>query len=351
MKTENELTPVGEPKELTEGLAKDAASLVVDAQAPAASPDDAGAEDGPDASALETDPDLIIVSGMSGAGRTEAMHTFEDYGYFCIDNLPPRLLLSLVSLSTTNDPNAAHRKLAVVCDTRKENFYAELREELDHVVEAGLTYRIIFLDARDSVIINRYKASRRIHPMCKGNRRTIAQGIKAEREHLAVLRQYANVIVDTSDRKASELRQYLRSLFSGSMMAEGMKVNVYSFGFKHGAPVDADIVIDVRFLTNPYYINELRTKTGMDDAVFNFVMENPVTQEFLTSWKSLLKVVMPGYEKEGKQQLSIAIGCTGGQHRSVSIARVTGEFLEELGYDVHTSHRDLALAETREGEK
>ena len=295
---------------------------------------------------LDTDPDLIIVSGMSGAGRTEAMHTFEDYGYFCIDNLPPRLLMNLVSLTSTSDPNATHRKLAVVCDTRKPDFYGELKEELAHVKDAGLTYRIIFLDARDDVIIRRYKASRRIHPLCKGNNRTIAQGITAERELLAELKEAAHVIVDTSDRKASELRQYLRSLFSASMMSEGIKVNVYSFGFKHGSPTDADIVIDVRFLPNPFYVTELRSQTGLDEGVRDFVMQKEETQQFLAAWKNLLACVMPGYEKEGKQQLGIAIGCTGGQHRSVCLAEETGAYLKDLGYDVHTSHRDLALAET-----
>ena len=282
------------------------------------------------------EPDLIIISGMSGAGRTEAMHTFEDFGYFCIDNLPPRLLMNLVSLATLPGEEQASRRLAVVCDARNKNFYSELVEELAHVRVAGLAYRIIFLDAQDDVIVARYKASRRRHPMCAyGTTMTISQGIAAERRLLAGIREHANVVIDTSKLKPMQLRERLRSLFSQNGMQDGLAVTVYSFGFKHGAPTDADVVIDVRFLPNPFY-----------EPVCKFVMEQPETAEFLDRWSALLETVMRGYVKEGKQQLAIGVGCTGGQHRSVALAEETGRILRNLGYAAQVSHRDLALATT-----
>ncbi|MBE6471473.1 MAG: RNase adapter RapZ [Coriobacteriaceae bacterium] len=297
------------------------------------------------------EPDLIIISGMSGAGRTEAMHTFEDFGYFCIDNLPPRLLMNLVSLATIPGQEQASRRLAVVCDARNKNFYHELVEELAHVRAAGLKYRIIFLDARDQTIVARYKASRRRHPMCDyGANMTISQGIAAERRLLSEIREHANVIIDTSNLKPMQLREELRSLFSQSNLADGLSVTVFSFGFKHGAPVDADVVIDVRFLPNPFYIPELRTLTGLDAPVRDFVMAQPETTEFLQRWSDLLETIMRGYEKEGKQQLAIGVGCTGGQHRSVALAEKTGEILAALGYNVQVAHRDLALATTVAGD-
>ena len=293
------------------------------------------------------EPDLIIISGMSGAGRTEAMHTFEDFGYFCIDNLPPRLLMNLVSLANVPGQEHVSRRLAVVCDARNKHFYTELVEELAHVRAAGLKYRIIFLDARDDVIVARYKASRRRHPMCEtGSSMTISQGIAAERRMLADIRKHANIIIDTSSLKPIMLREKLRSLFSKDTLADGLAVTVYSFGFKHGAPVDADVVIDVRFLPNPFYIPELRTLTGLDAPVRDFVMSQPETSEFLTRWQDLLETIMRGYEKEGKQQLAIGVGCTGGQHRSVALAEKTGEILAGLGYNVQVAHRDLPLATT-----
>ena len=293
------------------------------------------------------EPDLIIISGMSGAGRTEAMHTFEDFGYFCIDNLPPRLLMNLVSLATIPGQEQASRKLAIVCDARNKNFFSELVEELAHVRAAGLKYRIIFLDARDDVIISRYKASRRRHPLCDyGANMTISQGIAAERRLLSEIREHANAVIDTSSLKPMQLREELRVMFSQNSLNDGLSVTVYSFGFKHGAPLDADVVIDVRFLPNPFYIPELRTLTGLDAPVRDFVMSQPETGEFLDRWSSLLETIMRGYQKEGKQQLAIGVGCTGGQHRSVALAEKTGAILAELGYSVQVAHRDLALATT-----
>ena len=275
-------------------------------------------------------PDLIISTGMAGAGRTEAMHTFEDIGYFCIDNLPPSLLMNLVSLAGLN--TGTLRKLAVVCDLRAKEFFPELTAELAKLKEMGLSYTMLFLDSSDEELLNRFKASRRRHPLCD-NGMTIVAGIRRERQLLAECKQMADYVLDTS------------SLFTDQSAQEGLGVSVYSFGFKHGAPTDADIVIDVRFLPNPFYERELRDKTGMDEEVKDYVLGKDETKEFLKRWFSLLDFVMPGYVKEGKQYLSIAVGCTGGQHRSVVLANATGQHLSQEGYRVTTTHRDLALAE------
>ena len=287
-------------------------------------------------------PDLIIITGMSGAGRTEAMHTFEDIGYFCIDNLPPSLLMNLVSLAGLN--TGTLRKLAVVCDLRAKEFFPELTAELAKLKEMGLAYTMLFLDSSDEELLNRFKASRRRHPLCD-NGMTIVAGIRRERQLLAECKQMADYVLDTSTERPQDMREKLRSLFTDQSAQEGLGVSVYSFGFKHGAPTDADIVIDVRFLPNPFYERELRDKTGMDEEVKDYVLGKDETKEFLKRWFSLLDFVMPGYVKEGKQYLSIAVGCTGGQHRSVVLANATGQHLSQEGYRVTTTHRDLALAE------
>jgi UPF0042 nucleotide-binding protein len=288
-------------------------------------------------------PDLVIITGMSGAGRTEAMHTFEDLGYFCIDNLPPSLLRNLVSLAGL--PLRGKRKLAVVCDLRAKEFFSELLEELRRIAEMGVSYRILFLDSRDDVLLSRFKETRRRHPLTDSGM-TIVGGIQKERELLDSVREMADSIIDTSELDSRELRKHIRALFAQQSDQESMFVSVFSFGFKHGMPIEADIVIDVRFLPNPYYEPSLRALTGQNKAVRDFVLERDETKRFLMSWKGLLDIVMPGYVKEGKQSLSIGVGCTGGQHRSVVLADETGRHLKQGGYSVNIAHRDLTLAET-----
>ncbi|MDR1015515.1 MAG: RNase adapter RapZ [Coriobacteriales bacterium] len=287
-------------------------------------------------------PDLVIITGMSGAGRTEAMHTFEDLGYFCIDNLPPSLLLNLVSLAGLS--TGGMRKLAVVCDLRAKEFFYELNEELRRIAEAGVSYRILFLDSRDEVLLARFKASRRRHPLTEGGM-TIIAGIQRERALLSSVREMADSVLDTSAVDPRDLRRSIRSLFSQQTDQESLSVSVFSFGFKHGMPADADIVIDVRFLPNPYYEARLRALTGLSDEVRSFVLGQDETRRFLESWRGLLDVIMPGYVKEGKQVLSVGVGCTGGQHRSVVLAEETGRHLMQTGYNTAITHRDLALAE------
>lgn len=287
-------------------------------------------------------PDLIIITGMSGAGRTEAMHTFEDLGYFCIDNLPPSLLINLVSLAS--HPDGTQRKLAVVCDLRSREFFPELIEELKRISEAGLTYVVLFLDSDTKSLLARFKQTRRRHPLCDGGM-TIVAGIEKERALLEDAKGIADYVLDTAGMKPQVLRKKIRSLFSSEDEIEGLKVSVFSFGFKHGMPMDADILIDVRFLPNPYYENDLRTLLGTDEAVRDFVLSNEQTKEFLEKWHALLDVVMPGYVEEGKNYISIGLGCTGGQHRSVTLAQETYEYLAAKGYSVTITHRDIALAE------
>lgn len=289
-------------------------------------------------------PDLIVITGMSGAGRTEAMHTFEDLGYFCIDNLPPSLIINLVSLAGLQ--SGTLRKLAVVCDLRTKEFFPTLIDELHHLDEMGVSYTLLFLDASDEALLRRFKTNRRRHPMCDQGM-TISAGIHRERGMLTSMREIANHVVDTSDMRTQELRQLLRDVYSSGEGAErGLRINVFSFGFKHGTPLDADIMIDVRFLPNPFYENDLRHLTGLDQAVRDYVMDSEDTKSFLKAWEGLLDNIVPGYVKEGKQHLSIGIGCTGGQHRSVVIAELTGVYLREAGYPVNITHRDIALAET-----
>lgn len=292
----------------------------------------------------ESKPGLVIISGMSGAGRTEAMHAFEDMGYYCIDNLPAALLPHVLKLMHDTAEGLPH-KVAVVCDARNKEFFSDLDDELASLREHDVNYRVVFLDAADDKLVARYKASRRMHPLCEEGM-TIAQGIAAERHLLKHVRDHAQDVIDTTDILPLQLRAHLRSLFEGGNAREGLAVTVYSFGFKHGAPVDADIVIDVRFLPNPYYVPELRSLTGLDREVHDYVIYRDETAEFLKSWKTLLDVVMPGYVAEGKQQLAIAVGCTGGQHRSVALAEATGDYLKMRGYRVSVAHRDLPLAES-----
>ena len=294
-------------------------------------------------------PELVIVSGMSGAGRTEAMHALEDLDYFCIDNLPPDLIDDLLAMPDFSKSTGDSRKLAIVCDARGRGFFSSMSSVLKKLKDSGINFKILFLDASDDKLISRYKSSRRMHPLCKDGA-TIAAGIERERSLLRELRTNADNVIDTTNLLPAELRAKIKDLFSSSPVREGLSVSVYSFGFKHGAPIDADVVIDVRFLPNPFYDPEMRTMTGLDEKVRDYVLYNSDTEQFLKRWKALLDCVMPGYVAEGKQQLAIAVGCTGGQHRSVVLAEQTGDYLRSSGYRVSVAHRDLALAIRPDGE-
>lgn len=289
-------------------------------------------------------PEVVIISGMSGAGRTEAMHVFEDLGYYCVDNIPAKLIGELVFLAKSEHEENGSLRIAVVCDARNGDYFNSLSEEISLLRKEGRDCSVVFLDADDDKLVARYKSSRRRHPLCDDGT-TIAQGIQLERTLLASLREAADHVIDTTDMMPQELRNRIRSIFDTRTERKGLAVTVYSFGFKHGAPLDADLVIDVRFLPNPYYDPDLRPLSGLDSPVKDFVMMRPETVEFNKRWRALLDVVMPGYVTEGKQQLAIGVGCTGGQHRSVALAESTGDYLKSKGYRVSVAHRDLGYSQ------
>jgi UPF0042 nucleotide-binding protein len=281
--------------------------------------------------------ELVVITGLSGAGRSEAIHTFEDVGYFCIDNLPPALLSDLELLTAL--PGSPIQRVAVVCDMRSLEFFGTLLEELGKLEAAGHPYRILYLEAADKVLVNRFKTTRRRHPLCESG--SVTQGITAERRGLARVRDRADLIIDTSEMLPAQLREAIRRRFMSESLKDALSISIGSFGFKYGLPIDADVVMDVRFLPNPFYIPKLRHRTGLDNAVKRFVLEREETTKFLERWLPLLQDLLPNYLIEGKHHLSIAMGCTGGMHRSVVLAELTAEHLRRLGYDVTVQHRDI----------
>ena len=286
-------------------------------------------------------PDVVVITGMSGAGRTEAMHVFEDLGYYVIDNLPPKLIVTLADIVGINAGVGRH--LAIVCDLRSQGLFDELLDVLDEMGAHELGFSLLFLDASDEVLLRRFSERRRRHPIAAEGE-GLEGAIARERAQLAAVRERADLVLDTSRMSTSELRATLHAHYSELSDQSLMEVRVFSFGFKHGMPAEADIMIDVRFLPNPFYDPEMRPLTGLDERVYDFVMGRPETRRFLGAWEALLDSVMPGYVAEGKPRLSIAVGCTGGQHRSVALARATADYLSAQGYRVALSHRDLALA-------
>ena len=289
-------------------------------------------------------PDVVVITGMSGSGRTQALHVFEDMGYYCIDNLPPRLLLQLAELVGIN--SGVGRHLAVTCDLRSQGLFDEFAESVTRLREHEISCSVVFLDTSDDVLMRRYDENRRRHPLAAPGE-SLDRAIARERSGLAAVRDAADLVIDTSRLRTADLRSRLRRAFSELTDQQLMEVSVFSFGFKHGMPVEADLMIDVRFLPNPFYDPVMRTLTGKDQLVADFVLGNPTTERFMDAWERLLDVAMPGYVTEGKSHLSIAVGCTGGQHRSVAIAEATASYLEKGGYHVSISHRDLALANVR----
>lgn len=282
-------------------------------------------------------PDILIITGMAGSGRTQALHAFEDMGYFCIDNLPPRLILQLAELVGIN--TGIKRHLVVTCDLRSQGLFDELEDSLEQLRAHELTFELIFLDASDSVLMRRFDESRRRHPL-QNPTSTLTQAIEHERRQLRAVRAKADRVIDTTSFRPQMLARQLKQEFSEISEQQLLEVHVFSFGFKYGMPPEADLMMDVRFLPNPYYDPKLRSLTGKDAAVADFVLTHNVTQRFMTVWFELLDTVMPGYVAEGKTRLSIGIGCTGGQHRSVALAIKTAEHLTEQGYYVNLTHRD-----------
>lgn len=287
--------------------------------------------------------EIVVITGMSGAGRSEAMHTFEDLGYFCIDNIPPALIGQLVALTAL--PGSRIRHVAVVCDVRGGSFFTELSAALADLAASGHPYRLLFLTADDKTLVRRFKETRRRHPLADDQ--SLAQGIRAERVLLKPFQEHADLIIDSSQLRPQELRASIRQRFLSGAAVDALSVTVSSFGFKYGLPIDADIVIDVRFLPNPFYMPKLRDRTGLEKPVRAFVLGRVETEEFLGRWYDMLDMLLPGYIAEGKTQLHIALGCTGGMHRSVVLAEETAEHLRRHAYLVNTTHRDLGKDKDR----
>ena len=281
---------------------------------------------------------MVIVTGMSGAGKSTALKVLEDIGYFCVDNLPIPLFLKFVEMSAQPDANLD--KVAIGIDIRGGRSFARLAEELDVLKEKEIPHEILYLDAGDDVLVKRYKETRRSHPLAKDGR--LDKGIAAERKELEFLKMRATYIIDTSNLLTRELNQELRKIFVEGKEYKNLYVTILSFGFKYGIPSDADLVFDVRFLPNPYYIEELKEKTGQDKAVQQYVMDNDKAPVFLEKVTDLLEFLLPNYILEGKNQLVIAVGCTGGKHRSVTLANAIYEKMKEKeDYGFRIEHRDI----------
>ncbi len=280
---------------------------------------------------------LLIVTGMSGAGKSLAANALEDMGYFCVDNIPPAIIPVLMEFSARGGEGL--QKMAIVTDIRGGEMFNEITDVLHKLKENNVDYKILFLDAEDKVLVRRYKENRRKHPLCdKGL--SVSEAVKSERKTLKVIREKADFTVDTSLISVSQLKNQLADIFlSGDN--EGIKILCKSFGFKYGADSDADLVFDVRCLPNPYYIEELKEKTGLDAPVKEYVLGFSESQEYARKIKDFLDFSVPLYLKEGKSQLIIAFGCTGGKHRSVTFAELMFAHLKDKGFDVSTFHRDI----------
>ncbi|PKG23505.1 RNase adapter RapZ [Niallia nealsonii] len=278
---------------------------------------------------------LVIITGMSGAGKTVAIQSFEDLGFFCVDNLPPTLLQKFLELM--KDSKNKMNKVALVMDLRGREFFDHLFSALDEMAKSWVAPRVLFLDAEDSTLVRRYKETRRSHPLAPSG--LPLEGIKLERELLEELKGRAQIIYNTSQSSPRELREKILKEFSSNKDSI-FTVNVMSFGFKHGLPIDADLVFDVRFLPNPHYVEHMRPKTGLDVEVSSYVLKWTETNQFLEKVIDLLTFMLPHYKKEGKSQLVVAIGCTGGQHRSVALSEHIGHHFEK-DYHVSITHRDM----------
>ncbi|WP_199421702.1 RNase adapter RapZ [Actinotalea solisilvae] len=281
-------------------------------------------------------PELLLITGMSGAGRTRAGAVLEDLGWYVVDNLPAQLLPQLAGMMT-HGPGGVQR-LAAIVDVRGREFFADLNAVVDTLRTAGITFRTLFLDASDQVLVQRFEAVRRPHPL-QGDGR-ILDGIARERRVLASIRERADVAIDTTELNVHELARAVRLAVTGGD-EDRLRINVLSFGFKYGIPLDADHVVDVRFLANPYWVTELRHLTGRDEPVRDYVLGLEGAQTFVERYADMLEPVLAGYVHEDKRYATLAVGCTGGKHRSVALSERLAELLRDRGHRVVVSHRDL----------
>lgn len=280
---------------------------------------------------------FVIITGMSGAGKTNFMQKLEDMGYYCVDNLPPVLIARFADLCWKSTSNTRH--VAVVSDIRGGSFFDALPQALDELNKRGIPHEVVFLEASDEALVRRYMETRRQHPLAKTMR--IQEGIEAERKILAGVRAQADVIIDTTAMKPADLQEYMGNRFGAVDKKRDMQITVFSFGFKYGIPIDADMVIDVRFLPNPFYVEEYKHWTGRVPEVAAYIEKSPVTKEFKRKLFNFMGFIVDQFRDRGKTQFTIAIGCTGGMHRSVFVTEKLGAHLKEKHAHVNVEHRDL----------
>ena len=283
--------------------------------------------------------EILIISGLSGAGKSKAASFLEDMGFYIVDNMPAAMILKFAEFCTVS--NGRYDRVALVYDVRTANSFAEFFEVLDKLKAMDCRCRMLFLEADNQTIVNRYKETRRMHPLQKKGE-SVEQAIRREREWMQPVRDHADFVLDTSALSIAKLRSELLDLFGQQGDRGGLAVNILSFGFKHGIPIEADLVFDVRFMPNPYYVPELKNKTGLDQAVRDFVFSFRQTNDFMEQLEKMLTFLLPLYAEEGKSALVIAIGCTGGHHRSVAVAHELAEYITEEGYQVTENHRDIS---------
>lgn len=286
---------------------------------------------------------FLIITGMSGAGKSQAAKCMEDFGYYCVDNLPPILIPKFAELC--NQTQGGIDKVALVIDIRGGLFFHDLFSSLEELEKIGVKYEILFLDALDEALMKRFKETRRNHPLA--GTKGIGEGIKKEREYLEKLKTIAKNIIDTTKLSPGLLKEELRNIYLDGNEMNNLMISISSFGFKYGIPMDSDLVFDVRFLPNPFYVQELKELTGNENVVREFVMNSPVSVEFSVKLIDMVSYLIPHYVKEGKNQLVISVGCTGGKHRSVTIAHLLYSALKEKGHRVILTHRDLILSAER----
>ncbi len=282
---------------------------------------------------------VVIITGLSGAGKTSALNVLEDIGYFCIDNLPVAFLPKFLELSGNFSPTI--KGIALVMDLREEHFLKSFPGLYRKIKKSDIAMELIFLEADEQVLIRRYSETRRKHPVAvKGS---VAEAVAKERELLQEIRSLATVRINTSNFTIHQFKEYIRKIVLPGEADAGLNISLLSFGFRNGLPLEADMVMDVRFLPNPYFIEPLRELSGLDQQVRDYVLGHPVSREFNDRFLALLRMLIPEYRREGKSYLTLAIGCTGGRHRSVAIVTYLGEALENEGYEISLAHRDLKL--------
>ena len=283
--------------------------------------------------------EILIISGLSGSGKSKAASFLEDIGYYIVDNLPAEMMVKFADFCAAS--SGRYDRVALVYDVRAAEPFDLLIDTLERLKTTGVNCRMLFLEASTKTIINRYKETRRVHPL-SGKGYNIEQAVQVEREMMWPIRDHADFIVDTTSFSTAKLRSELLNLFGDQSDRTGLSVNVLSFGFKHGIPIEADLVFDVRFMPNPYYVAELKEKTGLDEYVRDFVLGFQQTRSFLEKLQEMLTFLLPLYAEEGKTVLVIAIGCTGGHHRSVAVAHEVADYIMKAGYPVTENHRDIS---------